>query len=298
MPSMCANNCGFFSGANTEGLCSFCFKEAFPEAAKEQARVEAAAKVSKESNRRGTGRRAAKAEQSSDLENNVKVLTYSTVEYGGVVSRVVMVGNNTTSAKQPATVRRPRRTEEEREAVKAKRREDRKVLKAAFASMLILIAATISIFGLVPGCILFTTSVSFFFHSRQQRIKRKAEKQGGGGEEEATEVEKAGKAAKALEKEEEVEKAADTGIEPEQKKAKKVRCKVDEVGDPIQSNKIHQNIFVFSSTWLDSSSPSYRSAPKSWASLGSVAGFIKTPSIFFLCIFHTYVNNLANIAFF
>jgi len=226
---MCANSCGFFSGSNTEGLCSFCFKQAFPEAAKEQAKVEAAAKakVAKERNRRGTGRRTAKAEQSSDQENNVKVLTYSTVEFGGAVSKVVMVGgNNTMPARQPAAVRRPRRTEEEREAVKMKRREERKVLKAAFASMLILIAATISIFGLVPGCILFTTSVSFFFHNRQQRIKRKAEKQGGGGEEEAVEAEKTGEVLEALAKEEEVEKAADNGIKSEQKKARKSRCKV------------------------------------------------------------------------
>merc|ERR1719342_1827466 len=102
------------------------------------------------------------------------------------------------------------------------------VLKSAFASMLILIVATISIFGIVPACVLFTPSVSFFFHSRQQRMKRKAEKQGGGGEEEATEKEKT-EPAKALAKEEEEKTANDlteTGIKLEPKKPRKVRCKV------------------------------------------------------------------------
>ena len=249
MVNLCLNNCGFFSGSNAEGLCSLCFKQAFPEAAaKEQAAKEQAAKVAKakeESNKRGT-RRAARAEQSNDPENNVKVLTYSTVEYGGVVSRVVMqVGNNPMPAKQ--TLRRPRRTEEEREAVKAKRREERKVLKSAFASMLILISATFSIFGLVPACILLTTSTSFFFHSRQQRIKRKAEKQGGGGEEDATEKEKTETLALAetLPKEEEEKTADDTGIKFELKKARKVRCKV--ITDVIQQNStrfVDQNMLM------------------------------------------------------
>ena len=62
------------------------------------------AKAKEESSKR-KGRRA---EQNNDPENNVKVLSYSTVEYGGVVSRVVMqVGNN--PVKQPAKSR-PRRT--------------------------------------------------------------------------------------------------------------------------------------------------------------------------------------------
>ena len=147
----------------------------------------------------------------------------------------MQVGNNPMPAKQSVRSR-PRRTEEEREAVKTKRREERKVLKSAFASMLILIAATFSIFGLVPACILLTTSTSFFFHSRQQRIKRKAEKQGGGGEEDATEKGKTEtlEPAETLPKEE-VEKTTDaTGINSEQKKARKVRCKV--IIDAIQQN--------------------------------------------------------------
>ena len=249
MAGMCANNCGFFSGSNTEGLCSLCFKQAFPEvAAREAAKVAKAKK--EESNKRGNNRRSARAEQSNDIENNVKVLTYSTVEYDGVVSRVVMVGNNTMPTKQPSTARRPRRTEEEREMVKAKRREERKVLKSAFASMLILIAATISIFGLVPGCILFTTSVSFFFHSRQQRIKRKAEKQGGGGEEDVLETEKTEtgeqQPADPLEKGEEEKPTDDdlneTGTKAEQKKAPKKRCKV--ISNPQQCPHIGSKKFA------------------------------------------------------
>ena len=211
MPDLCLNDCGFYSGANAEGLCSYCFREAFPEKAAEEADKKKKMEKKEETSRRG--KRKGRADENKDLENNIKTLTYSTVELDGVVSRVVVIGNNQSPAKQ----RKAKRTEEEKEAMRSKKKEERKALKSVFTSMLILLTAIYSVFGMIAACVLFNTSVSFFFHTREQRIKRKAE--GQGGEDDAVKKEKTATDAVNTQ-------AEDNDKAESKKKTQKARCKV------------------------------------------------------------------------
>ena len=231
MPDLCLNDCGFYSGANAEGLCSYCFREAFPEKAVEEAGKKKKVEKKEETSRRG--KRVGRADETKDLENNIKTLTYSTVELDGVVSRVVVIGNNQSPAKQ----RKARRTEEEKEAMRSKKKEERKALKSVFTSMLILLTAIYSVFGMLAACVLFNTSVSFFFHTRQQRIKRKAERQG--GEDDAVKKEKTKTDAVNT-------KAEDNDKAESKKKTQKARCKVYTRHRAPMSKKLH--FFLFKMT--------------------------------------------------